>query len=527
MSNDYSNKLIFGKDQTTRIVSVEVEGENLHIFRELEDGSIDEQILPATYWFLTNRSISPTKEYKLEGNQYFRYYHEFSDPELMKQVSNKLYQKRIDKYHIYDNKEANLVINGITYFKGLKPKEVSVLSFDIESSGIKQLKDSEIYLITNTFRNIHGTINKTFSLENYNNCGEMIDDWCTWVREINPSLLIGHNILMYDLPFLNHVAKLNGTTLKLGRDLSDIHFNERTSKFRKDGSQDYEFHNAHVYGREIIDTLFTAIKFDIQREFESYGLKPIIKHLGLEKEGRTFVDASKMRKFFNERHTNPENWELAKKYAEEDSDDALKVLDKMFPATFYFTQSIPKSVQQINNSATGAQINSFLVRAYIQDGHSIPQATELTERVEGGISFAIPGIYRNLIKIDLKSCYPSQILRFKLYDEKKDPKGYFYEMVRHFTYERFDLKDKYKETKDIYYYEREQTSKIFINSAYGVTNTAGLNFNCPHIAAKITFESRNVIDMALRWASGEGKEYWFDVFNKAVGKEEDDETIEE
>lgn len=149
---DYSNKLIYGKNDTTRIVSVEAQGEDLTIFRELEDGTVSKEVLPATYWFLTNKSISPAKEYKLAGDQFYRYYHEFSNPEQMRIVRNKLYQKRIDNYNIYDTKESNLLINGMTYFKGMQPKDVSVLSFDIESDGLTQRDNSEVYIITNTFR---------------------------------------------------------------------------------------------------------------------------------------------------------------------------------------------------------------------------------------------------------------------------------------------------------------------------------------------------------------------------------------
>jgi DNA polymerase elongation subunit (family B) len=81
-------------------------------------------------------------------------------------------------------------------------------------------------------------------------------------------------------------------------------------------------------------------------------------------------------------------------------------------------------------------------------------------------------------------------------------------MVHHFTYERFDLKDKYKATGDKYYSDREQASKVIINSAYGLMATPGLNFNCTWIARKITESTRQMIDMSLRWASGKDSEFY-------------------
>jgi len=220
----------------------------------------------------------------------------------------------------------------------------------------------------------------------------------------------------------------------------------------------------------------------------------------------------------------PEEWDKIKRYAEFDGDDALKLYELMIPAYFYFCQSTAKTIQSVIESSTGAPLNAILVRSYLQKMHSIPKADEIDEKVEGGISFAVPGVYRNMLKVDLKSAYPSQILRFKLFEENKDPEANFYNMVRYFTYERFDLKDKYKETKDRYYYDREQANKIVINSAYGLTNTSGLNFNSQRLASKITGETREVIDMALKWASGKDKVYWMRLFKEKIGEDPDETT---
>lgn len=517
----YQNKLIYGKNQERHIVNCEAIDEGLVLFREVQ-GELLAEVIDNKYWLITNKQVS-TSQTRLAGNQFYKYLATFDTEEQKTEAKKKLYKNRIDFYHINDPKEASLVYNGLTYHKGLKPKDVSILSFDIETDNLKLTPNSEIYLITNTFRKQNKIINKTFSLENYNSQADMLIDWCNWVQEIDPTILCGHNIYVYDFQYLNHVAQLNDIELKLGRDGSPIRFNTYTSKKRKDGSQEYEYYKAYIFGREIIDTFFLSLTYDISRQFESYGLKPIIKHLGFEKEGRSFVDASKIKKYYNERTTNPEMWTKVKLYGEQDSDDALKIYDYMIPAFFYLTQHISKSFTEMINSATGSQINNFLVRSYLQDNYSIPKATEITEKIEGGISFAIPNIYRNLYKIDLRSCYPSQILRFKLYDTNKDPKAYYYQMVEHFAKERFELKRLYKETGDQYYKDRDGVAKVFLNSAYGLSITTGLNFNSPSIGKKITFESREVIDLALKWASGQGKDYWMHKFKEITGKLDESE----
>lgn len=508
----YDNKLIFGKCNIENVVSVEPIDGGLILFQEI-NGEVTNTIIENEYWVLTDKKVS-SKQRELEGNQHYKWIATFPTLEQQREVRGILKKNKIDKYDIFNAKEASMVYNGVTYFKGMKPQDVSVLSFDIESTGLVHDKNSRVLLISNTFRKNGKITKKLFAFDDYQTDREMLESWCDWVREMDPAIILGHNILGFDFSYIQYCANKNYARLSLGRDDSDLQIDPYTSKFRLDGSQDLDYYNATIWGREIVDMHFVSRRYDIGKKYESYGLKAIIKHEGLEKKDRQFYDAGEIRN----NYTNPEEWKKIKAYAMDDADDTLALFDLMIPATFYFTQSVSKPFQGMINSATGAQLNNLLVRAYLQDGRSIPKSTELTEHVEGGISFAVPGIYRSLMKVDLKSCYPSQVLRFKLYDKIKDPDMYFYKIVHHFTYERFDLKKLYKETNDKYYLDREQTSKIVINSAFGLTNTPGLNFNSPEIAKKITSESRQIIDFALKWASGQGKDYWMQKFNEKVGK---------
>lgn len=502
----YENKLIYGKNPLTRIVSVEPNGDDLIVFREEADGTIQEVVLPATYWLLTNRSIS-SKETKLEGNQFFRYFHELPSLEAKQEVKKKLYQKRADFYSVNDEKDSNMLINGMTHYKGMQLQDVSVLSWDIESDGLVKTKDSEIYIITNTFRKNNEVIRKAFYLDEFKSQGAMLETWCAWVREMNPSLMIGHNIFGYDFGYLAHVSKLHNVQLNLGRDGSVLRFKNYESKFRKDGSQDYEFFDAYVYGREVVDTMFLAIKYDTARNFISYGLKPIIKQLGKEKPGRTFIDAGSMKQIYNNRHKDPEMWAKAKLYAIEDSDDALTLFDLMAPSFFYFAQSVSMPFQNIINKATGSQINNMMVRSYLQDGHSVAQASE-AEKFEGAISFGVPGIYKNTFKQDVASLYPSIMRQYGIYDSKKDPKGNFKELVETFTLERLKNKKLAKDTGDKYYNDLQEGQKIAINSMYGFMGSQGLNYNSPVNAALVTKYGREILEKAVIYSTGKDVQYW-------------------
>jgi DNA polymerase elongation subunit (family B) len=324
----------------------------------------------------------------------------------------------------------------------------------------------------------------------------MFTAWSQWVRDCNPSLICGHNIFMYDFPYLEYCASKAGVELRLGRNGEPLVIDDYESRYRVDGAKQYQYHQARIYGREIVDTLFLSYKYDVGRKYESYSLKKIIAQEGLEVAGRQHYDASQIARNWY----LPEERALIKKYAEHDADDALALFDRMVPAQFYLTQSVPKPFQAMICSASGSQINSFLVRSYLQDGHSLPEKSEAAE-YEGAISIGNPGIYQQVFKVDVASLYPSIILQWQLYDKQKDPRRNFLQMVEHFTKERLENKRRAKETGDRYFSDLEQAQKIVINSAYGICGAPGLLFNSPDIAGFITRAGRELLSTAMDWAT--------------------------
>ena len=499
----YENDLIFGKDKTERVVSIEIDGDNLVLFIQNEDGTITKEFRENTFWFLSHDKMS-SKQTKLEGNQHYSWAALFKSHEEFQKAIKNTWKK--DVYTMWDPKEAALVYNGITYFKGLTPKEVSILSFDIETNGLRHTDDSFVYMISNTYRDHKGvTERRLFSCDDFASQKEMIDSWCLWVREKDPSIMLGHNIFGFDILYLAHVAEMHETSLKLGRDGSDIKIRERTSNFRKDGSQTYEYHNALVYGREILDSFFLSIRYDLGRSFPSYGLKPIIKHLGLEKEGRSFIDTSKLTEYYNNRVDSTDMWNKVKQYAIEDADDSLKLFDLMIPSLFYFTQNVSKSFQSMNNSASGSQLGNIMARSYLQIGHSIAKASE-SNHFEGAISFGIHGVFKNCVRWDAASLYPSIMRQHKIYNKYKDPNAHFLAITNYFALERLKNKKLAKETGDQYYKDLEQSQKVGANSLYGFLGGPGGNYNYPQGAAQVTRIGRELLKRVIFWASGKNLE---------------------
>ncbi len=493
------NELIYGKDTTERIVSIEVKDDTATLFVETPAG-VETREVDNRFWFLFAEKLSD-KFAPLKGDQHYKYIVEYDSREKASQIAQMAREKRYDYFSVYNPKEALMIKDGFTMYKGMRVSDVTVLSFDIETNtGLDHNPDSKVLLISNTFRQSNGQITKMlFAIDDHANQAAMLDEWVRWVRCMDPSIICGHNIFGYDLPYMAYVADRAGVKLKLGRDGSPIRFDKKPSEFRKDGSQTYTYHDAHIYGREIVDTFFLSIKYDVGRKYENYKLKGIIAQEGLEKADRQHYDGSKIAQNWQ----NPEEWAKIKAYAKDDADDALVLYDLMIPSFFYYTQSVPMPLQRIINTATGRQVNSIMLRAYLQQGHSIPLASPSAE-YEGAISFGNPGIYKHVYKVDVASLYPSIIREYQVHDSAKDPDKLVLAIVEYFTDQRLENKRLAKDTGDRYYKDLEQAQKIVINSAYGFLGAERLNFNSPENAALVTRKGREILQSALTWAENAG-----------------------
>ncbi len=477
------------------VVSIEIEGDIAVIYREIA-GVVSEEKVPHKFWLLCNERLDLTWV-ALKGDQHYKFGKQFTNFFKLKNEQDRWQGK--DFYTIRNAVEAMQIKDGYSYFKGMDMQDVSILSFDIETNGLVQNEESRVFLISNTMR-INGEIKRRlFSHEDYSNDGEMIEDWCNWVRKVDPSIMCGHNIYCFDLPYLKHTAELHGKALYLGRNESKAKFSPFESKFRVDGSRDLHYNKVQIYGREIADTMFLSYKYDIGRKYENYGLKYIIKFEGLEKTGRTFYEAGTIKNNIN----NPVEWAKIKQYAEEDGDDALTLFDLMAPPLFYMAQMVPKPFQLIIESASGSQLNSLMVRSYLQNKHSIPKADEAIE-YEGAISFGEPGVYKNAVSFDIASLYPSVMLQYDIHSHAKDPDGNMLKLLNYLRDQRLVNKKLAKETGLDKYKHLDLSQKTMINSMYGFLGASGLNYNYPEGAAEVTRKGREILLQSIDWAKNKG-----------------------
>lgn len=519
LEQNNADEVIFGKNDLSNIVSIEVDDNaNVTIFRE-KDGSVTTENIQTKFWLVSPSGLNKTYE-RLDGDLYYKYIK--TTPNRNTWMS--LRKQNPSSWSVWNAKEATMIYEGLTHFKGMNLNEVSVLSFDIESYGLLTFRHKEIYMISCTLWKNGTVTRKQFCEDELGGEKNLIIEFCKWVREVDPSVITGWNIYGYDFPYLARCAAKYDIDLELGRDGSVLKLDSRESKFRYDGSNDWVYHNCEIYGREIIDGMFLAVRYDIGRKFPSWKLKAITDHLvdeikakqskgkSLNEVEQRYLDCNKDRQFYDagtirDKWGIPEERQKIKSYCKSDGDDALNFFHLAVPAFFYMNQKVPKPFADMINKATGSQMNSIMVRAYLQENHSLPKADPKVE-YEGALSLGVPGVYRNNFKVDVSSLYPSIMIQWNVFSEKKDPKQYFPLITSYLTKERLHHKKVANEKGTKYNRDMEQSLKIGINSLYGFLGATGLLFNYPEGAAFITEKGREILEQAINWATGKNYDYW-------------------
>lgn len=488
------DKILYGKDATERIVNIQVHDDYANLFIRNQDGTLTVKQVPNRHWAISPKA-SPNST-KLDGDLFYRYGVQFKT----EKDKSKFMSENPFAFCIWNSVESLMVKDGYTCFKNLSPKEPVIMGLDIEATGLNLDDTAKVLMVALTTRDTKGILTRRlFAYDEYENDKEMFDEMSIYIREQDPDFILMHNGYTYDIPYLKYCADRVGASLDWGRDGSALKIStaKKESKFRIDGSRDLHYKKAFVYGRDFIDTMFLAYRYDTAtKKYQSYGLKKIIQQEGLEEKDRVHYDANLIRVNYK----IPEEWAKIKAYCLGDADDLIKLYDLMVPPFFYMANFIPKPFQLIIESASGSQLNAMMIRSYLQDKHSIPKADKM-EPYPGAISFGVPGIWNNTFKVDVASLYPSIMLHYKVSNPLKDPKGYLYQLVKTLREKRLYHK---KLAKDSPYHEHMQNSlKILINSLYGFLGTPGLNFNYLAGADFITRTGKEILKNAILWASGE------------------------
>lgn len=339
-------------------------------------------------------------------------------------------------------------------------------------------------------------------------------EWITWVkdephllkqliREINrldPDIIIGWNVINFDLKLLIQRANLHRLSLSLGRDNQHITWRKKAD----DNSQGF----ITLAGRLVIDGI-DALK-TATYQFDSFSLEFVAQ--ALLNKGKKTADVDNRLEAITRDFLN--NKIALAEYNLQDCQLVLEIFSHTKLLNFLILRSQLTGLELDRmGGSVAAFINLYLPKLH-RAGYIAPNRPENGGLASPGgyVMESRPGLYNNVLVLDFKSLYPSIIRTFKI-----DPlgltegllqpargiegfKGAVFSRTKHFLPHIITSlslqRDAAKKSNDV---ARSQAIKILMNSFYGVLGSGGCPFYDTRLASSITLRGHEIMQTTAKW----------------------------
>ncbi|WP_026960381.1 DNA polymerase II [Aliagarivorans taiwanensis] len=327
---------------------------------------------------------------------------------------------------------------------------------------------------------------------------------CEEVQGFDPDLIIGWNVLNFDIRLLAKRAERMGIDLPLGRDGSKLRWRER-----EQGQGGF----ATLAGRVVVDGI-DALK-NASYHFDSFSLEFVANQL----LGRgKLVDDMEDRLGEIEHNFKHDKPQLAK-YNLEDCKLVTEIFEHTHLQQFLVLRSqLTGLLLDRNGGSVAAFTNLYLPKLH-RAGYIAPnlRGDFVADSPGGYVMDSRPGLYRHVLVLDFKSLYPSIIRTFKVDPlgliegllEQDDAiegfRGGFFSREQHFLPGIIETlwkqRDQAKKEQD---QARSHAIKILMNSFYGVLGSTGCRFHDPRLASSITMRGHQLMRDTASWIEQQG-----------------------
>lgn len=479
--------LIGGTGQITGIVAVETDSAagTATLFRR-DGASVERLVVPLRSWVLARKPMDDS--FELAGRHPLRHLLVTPYGRAMEFARSLASDQRLA---YLDPVTSHLVATGDTFYRGLPFTELRRLQFDLETLDIyPERPEAAIVLI-----GVHDSsgYERVLALDDFPSEAALIQEFVRIIRERDPDVLEGHNVFNFDLWYLRERARRAGVPLALGRDGGLMVLDESLRRSVPNGMVAKYY---RIPGRQIIDTFYSVMRWDVARRLPNYKLKHVVRHLGIGDEGRALVDAANMRALWSD----PAERAKLKMYCLDDARDTDRLSRLVTPNEFYQVQMVPESFQGLAFVGIGSRIERLMVRSYLARKNSIPRPRTAAP-IEGAFSAALEiGVFEDVVKCDVESLYPSLMLARGI-EPQDDELHAFLPMLAGLR----ELRMRAKRDAEAAHAAGDarahlsadglqQAFKILINSFYGFLGTNGLHFNDPAAAGRVTEAGREVME---------------------------------
>lgn len=482
-------------------------------------------------------SLKTFQQYKVSGFYFKKLSDFYRARELLTQKNIKCYEDDIrpdDRYLMERFITANVAFSGVetpyrissqyqnknqathSKFSQVKCKvkplsnvhkiELSQLSIDIECS-----MDSNLYSIAayNVQTSIVFMIGAKQACEHdyivwVNDEKALLNQFIVWLNVFDPDIIIGWNVINFDMQLLHKRCDLHDISFNIGRD-------GKAPYWRKNKNSEQIF--IEIAGRVVldgIDLLKTATY-----NFPSFSLDNVANTLlGIGKKVEN-VDNRLDEINHNFAHNKP----ALAAYNLEDCRLVSLIFEKTNLLAFAMlrAQLTGLPIDRVGGSVA-AFTNLYLPKLH-RNGYIAPNMGDGTSDLVspgGYVMDSTPGLYHNVLVLDFKSLYPSIIRTFNidpmgliegLLAKEQDSKcviegfdGAYFSRTKHFLpniiRSLWAERDKAKLDENA---ALSQAIKIIMNSFYGILGSTGCRFFDPRLASSITKRSHQILKTTKLW----------------------------
>jgi len=383
-----------------------------------------------------------------------------------------------------------------------------ILSYDIETDEF-DIGKGHIVMISLVGENFKKVItwkeksNKEF-VEHVKDESAMLEKCVEYIKDYNPDILVGYFSDGFDLPYLRARAEKNHIKFNIGADDSQPTFTRGRLTTGK------------IKGIVHIDLFrFIRVTYGQYLQSETLSLNEVaLELLGEKKNNWIHKHSSKI---------NGREWDTYYEYNLQDALLTYKLMQKLWPDFYEFTNVIQEPLFDISRDSLSTQVENYIIHHSGQYNEIIekrPYNTDIEERrseekYEGAFVFQpIPGLYDNVVFFDFTSMYGSVIVTYNLskstYLEKKEKDslkvemgketvyfskepGFFSLMLQEIIEKRKLFKKEYNENPNPILKARSNAFKLLANAAYGYQGFFGARYYCLKAAAATAALARKSI----------------------------------
>jgi len=333
---------------------------------------------------------------------------------------------------------------------------------------------------------------------------QLLAGFCDWLAEYDPDVLIGWNVVNFDLWYLQRVADKLGYPLRLGRDGSAPQWRTLDAEGERRAM--------YIPGRAVLDGI--ELLRTATYRFESFSLENVAQ--SLLGEGKLLKGSGRGAEIATLFRDDPDA------LAEYNLRDCELVRDVFRHAGLLEFAVARSQMTGLAIDRLGAAVAAFdflyLPRLH-RAGFVAPNASEDQTASPGGfVMDSEPGLHKDVLVLDFKSLYPSIIRTFLV-----DPMGLAVgarsadeDVVDGFIGARFSRNShllptiieelwRWRDSAKARGDQAQSTAiKIIMNSFYGVLGSPGCRFFDPKLASSITRRGHQIIQHTREQIEAQG-----------------------